>query len=100
MLRSAYLPEAPHHLGYKYKKVVYVEYTDGSFTQRKSPANKLLGPLLRGKVNDQFHVSKPMTGEQMFTVFHLKSTTDATTESFQQFIEILAFFFFTISDYI
>lgn len=57
-LQSGYLPAAPHHLGYKYKKVVYVEYTDGSFTQRKNPANALLGPLLKGKVNDQIYVSQ------------------------------------------
>lgn len=58
-LKSRYLPAAPHHhLSYKYKKVVYVEYTDGSFTQRKNPDSTLLGPVLKGKVNDQFHVSE------------------------------------------
>ncbi|XP_060935114.1 coagulation factor VIII [Limanda limanda] len=55
-LQSGYLPGPPHHLGYKYKKVVYVEYTDASFTQRKNPDKNLLGPLLKGKVNDQFHI--------------------------------------------
>ncbi|KAM9377527.1 venom prothrombin activator pseutarin-C non-catalytic subunit [Pholidichthys leucotaenia] len=55
-LQSRYLPPAPHHLDYRYKKVVYMEYTDGSFTQRKNPANALLGPTLKGKVNDQFHI--------------------------------------------
>lgn len=35
-----------------------MEYTDRSFTQRKNPANTLLGPLLKGKVNDQIHVSQ------------------------------------------
>lgn len=57
-LQSRYLPAAPHHLDYTYKKVVYVEYTDGSFTQRKNPDMTLLGPLLKGKVNDEFHVSE------------------------------------------
>lgn len=52
------MPAAPHHLDYKYKKVVYVEYTDRSFTQRKNPVNTLLGPLLKGKVSDQIHVSQ------------------------------------------
>lgn len=56
-LQSGYLPAAPHHLGYTYKKVVYVEYTDGSFTQRKNPDKTLLGPLLKGRINDQIHVS-------------------------------------------
>lgn len=56
-LQSRYLPSSPHHLGYTYKKVVYVEYTDGSFTVRKNPSQTLLGPLLKGRVNDQISVS-------------------------------------------
>lgn len=56
-LQSEYMPTVPHYLDYKYKKAVYVEYTDGTFTQRKSSENTLLGPLLKGKVNDQIHVS-------------------------------------------
>lgn len=56
-LQSEYLSPLPHHLDYKYKKAVYVEYTDGTFTQRKSSKHTLLGPFLKGKVNDQIHVS-------------------------------------------
>lgn len=56
-LQSRYLPAAPHHLDYRYKKVVYVEYTDASFTRRKSNVTMLLGPTLKGQVNDQIHVS-------------------------------------------
>lgn len=55
-LTSGYLPSSPHHLGYKYKKVVYVEYTDSSFTVRKSSDTTFFGPQLKGKVNDQFQV--------------------------------------------
>lgn len=56
-LQSEYMSAAPHHLDYKYKKAVYVEYTDATFTQRKHSEDTLLGPLLKGKVNDQIHVS-------------------------------------------
>ncbi|XP_076015760.1 coagulation factor V [Genypterus blacodes] len=55
-LQSPYFTTSPHRLGFQYKKVVYVEYTDGTFTQRKYPANTLLGPHLKGEVNDQFHI--------------------------------------------
>ncbi|XP_029021145.1 coagulation factor VIII [Betta splendens] len=55
-LQSRYLAAAPHHLDYTYKKVAYVEYTDGSFTQRKNPDRALFGPVLKGKVNDEFHI--------------------------------------------
>ncbi|KAK5896984.1 hypothetical protein CesoFtcFv8_010091 [Champsocephalus esox] len=48
-LQSGYLPSHPHYLGYKYKKAVFVEYTDGSFTQKKNPSKSLLGPLSERK---------------------------------------------------
>uniref|UniRef100_A0AAQ6A9K0 F5/8 type C domain-containing protein n=1 Tax=Amphiprion ocellaris TaxID=80972 RepID=A0AAQ6A9K0_AMPOC len=66
---SRYLPAVPHHLDYKYKKVVYVEYTDGSFTQRKNPDNTLLGPILKGKVNDQLHIIFRNLASRPFNIF-------------------------------
>ncbi|XP_022069387.2 coagulation factor VIII [Acanthochromis polyacanthus] len=68
-LQSKYLPAAPHHLDYKYKKVVYAEYTDGSFTQRKNPDNTLLGPILKGKVNDQLHIIFRNLASHPFNIF-------------------------------
>ncbi|GAA6225317.1 coagulation factor VIII-like [Lates japonicus] len=68
-LQSRYLPTSPHHLGYKYKKVVYVEYTDASFTQRKNPDNTLFGPLLKGKVNDQFHIIFKNLASRPFNIY-------------------------------
>lgn len=56
-LQSEYMPAVPHHLDYRYKKAAYVEYTDATFTRRKNSEETLLGPLLKGKVNDQLHVS-------------------------------------------
>ncbi|XP_062281333.1 coagulation factor VIII [Scomber scombrus] len=73
-LQSGYLAAAPHHLGYKYKKVVYVEYTDKSFTQRKNPANTLLGPLLKGKVNDQFHITFRNLASRPFNIYPIGLT--------------------------
>ncbi|XP_019936674.2 coagulation factor VIII isoform X1 [Paralichthys olivaceus] len=67
-LQSGYLPAPPHHLGYKYKKVVYVEYTDASFTRRKNP-DGLLGPLLKGKVNDQFHIIFRNLASRSYNIF-------------------------------
>ncbi|KAM9740952.1 coagulation factor VIII [Menidia menidia] len=68
-LKSRYFPVAPHHLGYEYKKVAYVEYTDGSFTQRKSPNRTLLGPLLKGKVNDQLHIIFKNLASRTFNIY-------------------------------
>uniref|UniRef100_A0A8C7QYX6 Coagulation factor VIII, procoagulant component n=1 Tax=Oncorhynchus mykiss TaxID=8022 RepID=A0A8C7QYX6_ONCMY len=55
-LLSEYFPRGPHQLGHEYKKVVYVEYTDQTFTKRKSPVKRLLGPLLRGQVDEHFQI--------------------------------------------
>ncbi|XP_066498216.1 coagulation factor VIII [Hoplias malabaricus] len=42
--------------GKVYKKVVYVEYTDKTFTVRKSKGSTLIGPELTGEVEDQFQI--------------------------------------------
>lgn len=68
-LQSGYLPAAPHHLGYKYKKAVYVEYKDGSFTQKKNPAKTLLGPLLKGKINDKIHITLRNLASRPFNIY-------------------------------
>ncbi|KAM7417567.1 hypothetical protein PAMA_017283 [Pampus argenteus] len=68
-LQSRYLSATPHHLDYRYKKVVYVEYTDKSFTQRKTPAKTLLGPLLKGKVNDQLYITFKNLASRPFNIY-------------------------------
>ncbi|XP_069550600.1 coagulation factor VIII [Brachyistius frenatus] len=68
-LQSRYLPAASHHLGYRYKKVMYVEYTDGSFTQTKNTTQTLLGPLLKGNVNDQFHIIFRNLASRPFNIY-------------------------------
>ncbi|XP_041653984.1 coagulation factor VIII [Cheilinus undulatus] len=71
-LQSRYLPESPHHLGFRYKKVAYVEYTDGSFTQKKisnTAAPILLGPLLKGKINDQIHITLKNMADRPFNIY-------------------------------
>ncbi|KAM4585597.1 venom prothrombin activator oscutarin-C non-catalytic subunit [Fundulus diaphanus] len=68
-LQSRYLPASPHHLGYTYKKVVYVEYTDESFTKRKNPAQTLLGPILKGRVNDRIYVVFRNLASRPFNIY-------------------------------
>ncbi|CAL8264274.1 unnamed protein product [Lota lota] len=55
-LQSDYFRGSPQRLGFQYKKAVFVEYSDATFTERKSPAQSLLGPLLKGEVNDQVNI--------------------------------------------
>ncbi|XP_031718703.1 coagulation factor VIII [Anarrhichthys ocellatus] len=68
-LQSGYLVAPPHHLDYKYTKAVYVEYTDGSFTRRKNPAPTLLGPLLKGKINDQIFITLRNLASRPFNIY-------------------------------
>ncbi|XP_068596525.1 coagulation factor VIII [Brachionichthys hirsutus] len=68
-LHSGYLRAAPHHLEYKYKKAVYVEYTDASFTQRKNPTKTLLGPLLKGKVDDEIIITLRNLASRPFNIY-------------------------------
>ena len=58
---AAYTQPGPNHIGHVYRKAVYREYTDGTFTTRKPRAQQdeylgLLGPILRAEVGDTIKV--------------------------------------------
>jgi manganese oxidase len=60
-LEKAYTEPGPHHIGRVYKKAIYREYTDDSFTTLKTRAPEdqylgLLGPVLRGEVGDTLKI--------------------------------------------
>lgn len=60
-LEKWYTEPGPHHIGSAYKKAIYREYTDGTFTRLKPrPADQqylgLVGPILRGEVGDTIRV--------------------------------------------
>ncbi|MCJ8739594.1 hypothetical protein PDJAM_G00049090 [Pangasius djambal] len=56
-------------LGKVYKKVAYVEYTDSTFTKKKSQSNALIGPELRGEVNDQFQIVFKNMASRPYNIF-------------------------------
>src|SRR5215471_9591240 len=58
---AAYTQPGANHIGHIYRKAVYREYTDGTFTTRKPRAKQeeylgLLGPILRAEVGDTIKV--------------------------------------------
>ncbi|XP_056456329.1 coagulation factor VIII [Gadus chalcogrammus] len=55
-LQSEYFRVSPEQLGFQYKKAVFLEYTDATFTAKKTSDGTLQGPLLKGEVNDQVHI--------------------------------------------
>ncbi|XP_053506054.1 coagulation factor VIII [Ictalurus furcatus] len=56
-------------LGKVYKKVAYVEYTDHTFTKKRSQSNALIGPELRGEVNDQFQIVFKNMANRPYNIF-------------------------------
>ncbi|XP_077681671.1 coagulation factor VIII [Eretmochelys imbricata] len=56
---SQFLEAGPQRIGSKYKKVMFVEYGDGTFKNRKISDQRdtgILGPVLKGEVGDQFMI--------------------------------------------
>lgn len=53
---SEWFRKGPQRLGAVYKKVAFVEYTDKTFTVKKTTGKMLMGPELRGEVGDKFQV--------------------------------------------
>jgi FtsP/CotA-like multicopper oxidase with cupredoxin domain len=58
---AAYTQPGPNHIGHIYKKAVYREYTDATFSTLKPRAKQdeylgLLGPILRAEVGDAIKV--------------------------------------------
>uniref|UniRef100_A0A8C6XRE3 Plastocyanin-like domain-containing protein n=1 Tax=Naja naja TaxID=35670 RepID=A0A8C6XRE3_NAJNA len=59
---SKSLENGPQRIGSKYKKAMFVEYEDGTFSKQKAPKADhlgLLGPVLQGEVGDEFIVISP-----------------------------------------
>jgi len=72
-ISKLYTQPGPHRIGSVYKKAIYREYTDASFTKLKErPADEqylgLLGPILRGEVGDTIKVVFKNNGSHPFTM--------------------------------
>ena len=86
-ISKLYTQPGPHRIGSVYKKAVYREYTDASFTKLKErPADEqylgLLGPILRGEVGDTIKVVFKNNGSHPFSmhphgVLHKKDSEGA-----------------------
>jgi len=86
-LAKAYMENGPHRIGRKYRKAIYREYTDATFSQLKPiPPNSAylgaLGPVLRAEVGDTIRVVFKNNGTHPFTmhphgVFYLKNSEGA-----------------------
>ncbi|KAJ8246909.1 hypothetical protein GJAV_G00256690 [Gymnothorax javanicus] len=68
-LASEYLEHGPQRIGKKYKKAIYVEYTDDSFTKRKAAGAGLMGPVLRGEVGEQIEIMLKNWASRPFNIY-------------------------------
>jgi len=72
-LQKWYTESGPHRIGRVYKKALYREYTDASFSALKPrPASEqylgLLGPILRGEVGDTIKIIFKNNGSHPFSM--------------------------------
>ncbi|KAI1898621.1 hypothetical protein AGOR_G00074270 [Albula goreensis] len=68
-LAMKYLERGPRRIGKEYKKAVYVEYTDESFRNRKTEIMGLVGPVLRGEVEDQIKIVFMNRASQPYNIY-------------------------------
>jgi FtsP/CotA-like multicopper oxidase with cupredoxin domain len=94
-----FMEHGPHRIGHIYKKAIYREYTDATFTKLKPrPANQqylgILGPVLRAEVGDTIKVVFKNNGTHPYSmhphgVFYEKPSegvayNDGTSEQDQE----------------
>ncbi|XP_073676198.1 coagulation factor VIII-like [Garra rufa] len=66
---SEWFRKGPQRLGSIYKKVAFVEYTDKTFTVKKTAGKMLMGPELRGEVGDRFQIVFKNMASRAFNIY-------------------------------
>ncbi|XP_016403390.1 coagulation factor VIII-like, partial [Sinocyclocheilus rhinocerous] len=66
---SEWFRKGPQRLGGIYKKVAFVEYTDKTFTVKKTTSKMLMGPELRGEVGDKFQIVFKNMDSRPFNIY-------------------------------
>ncbi|XP_009305924.2 coagulation factor VIII [Danio rerio] len=66
---SEWFRKGPQRLGGVYKKVAFVEYTDKTFSVKKTTGRTLIGPELRGEVGDKFQIVFKNMASRPFNIY-------------------------------
>ncbi|XP_048043912.1 coagulation factor VIII [Megalobrama amblycephala] len=66
---SEWFRKGPQRLGGVYKKVAFIEYTDKTFTVKKTTGKMLMGPELRGEVGDKFQIIFKNMASRPFNIY-------------------------------
>uniref|UniRef100_W5N8Q8 Coagulation factor VIII n=1 Tax=Lepisosteus oculatus TaxID=7918 RepID=W5N8Q8_LEPOC len=71
ILSSEYLERGPHRIGKQYKKAAYFEYEDKTFSKLKATVGEkgIVGPVLRGEVEDEFEIIFKNLASRPFNIY-------------------------------
>ncbi|XP_078088755.1 coagulation factor V [Mustelus asterias] len=86
--KTKYLESGPNRIGKKYKKAIYVEYTDGTFTTRKEPEREMVSilqdaigaPVIRAEVRDTIKVYFKNLASHPYSIYPHGITIDKQNE--------------------
>ncbi|XP_043556810.1 coagulation factor V [Chiloscyllium plagiosum] len=86
--KATYLDSGPNRIGKIYKKAIYVEYTDKTFTERKEPKeepisilqNGIGSPVIRTQVGDKIQVYFKNMASRPYSIYPQGITIDKENE--------------------
>ncbi|XP_012693029.2 coagulation factor V [Clupea harengus] len=83
--RSKYLKQGPDRIGKKYKKAVFTQYTDQTFTKRAENKQRkmelgILGPVIRAQIRDQIRIVFNNKATQPYSIYPHGLTIDKAGE--------------------
>ncbi|XP_030641730.1 coagulation factor V isoform X2 [Chanos chanos] len=83
--RSMYLKQGPDRIGKKYKKAVYTQYTDETFTERAEKKQRkkelgILGPVIRAQIRDRIKIVFKNKATRPYSIYPHGLTIDKAAE--------------------
>ncbi|KAG7467050.1 hypothetical protein MATL_G00149280 [Megalops atlanticus] len=85
--KSKYLKSGPDRIGQKYKKAVFTQYTDETFTERAENKQRkmetgILGPVIRAQIRDIVKIVFKNKASRPFSIYPHGLTIDKMEEGF------------------
>ncbi|XP_062313084.1 coagulation factor V [Osmerus eperlanus] len=80
-----YLKQGPQRIGKRYKKAVYTQYTDDSFTKRAEKQQRkmevgIIGPVIRAQIRDVIKIVFKNKASQPYSIYPHGLTIDKAAE--------------------
>ncbi|XP_062390504.1 coagulation factor V-like isoform X2 [Sardina pilchardus] len=83
--RSKYMKQGPDRIGRKYRKAVFTQYTDETFTKRAEDKQRkmeqgIIGPVIRAQIRDQIRIVFNNKATQPYSIYPHGLTIDKAGE--------------------